>query len=136
MSKPIVDISKARVKKQQDAMKDRFVAQLTKMNDMRSDYDEGKFQHSLELLLKHARKDTGGGKRCAMFILSLWNGDEFHADLQALMYTDPDIFDAMIYVFRTLYGRNQQLDSVVTEDRIKPIYEMWGGTLRLKEFEV
>lgn len=93
------------------------------------------FDGALKLLLTHARKDTGGAKRCAMFILSLWNGDDFKADLQALMYTDKDIFEAMLSVYRTLYERNQQLSSVVTDEQIRPIYEVWGETLRVKEVE-
>lgn len=116
MKKPkIVDISKARANK--------------------GGGETTPFDGALELLLKHARKDTGGGRRCAMFLLSLWNGDEFQADLQALMYNDPDIFEAMIFVFNTLYQRNQQLESIITEEQIKPIYELWGDTLRAKEVE-
>ena len=85
------------------------------------------FDAALNLLLGHARKDTGGGRRCAMFLLSLWNGDTFKADLQELMYINADIFDAMILVYRTLYERNQQLENVVTEGQIKPIYKLWGS---------
>lgn len=106
---------------------------ISKIRDKKQAGEKTAFKDALALLFKHVRTDTGGGRRCAMFLLSLWNGDEFKADLQALMYTDPKIFAAMARVFQTLYQRNQQLESVVTEDQIKPIYELWGDTLRKKE---
>lgn len=108
------------------------IVDISKAGANKGDGETTPFDDALKLLLKHARKDTGGAKRCAMFILSLWNGDDFKADLQALMYTDKDIFEAMLSVYRTLYERNQQLSSVVTEEQIRPIYELWGGTLRTK----
>jgi hypothetical protein len=83
-------------------------------------------QEALELLLRHGRGDYGGARRCAMFLLSLWDGDTYKADLQDLMYCDPDIFAAMMRLYQYLYGSNQQLDSVVSEDRIKPVLAAWG----------
>lgn len=32
-----------------------------------------KVQAALELLLQHGRQDYGGARRCAMFLLSLWD---------------------------------------------------------------
>ncbi len=84
-------------------------------------------QAALELLLRHGRNDYGGARRCAMFLLSLWNGDTFKADLQELMYCDNDIFAAMIRLYQYLYASNQQLDSLVAEDRIKPVIAAWGA---------
>jgi hypothetical protein len=53
---------------------------------------------ALETLFHHARGDTGGSKRCATFLLSLWNGDNFKADLQEILYNDSDIFHSMMEV--------------------------------------
>ena len=61
---------------------------------------------ALELLLRQARSDTGGSKRCAMFLLSLWNGCFFKADLQDVLYNDRETFSAMIEVLNYLYGNN------------------------------
>lgn len=125
----LVSISKARENKQRSEIIERFVAEIGNL-DRHYKINKEKLQKALQLLLKHARTDTGGGRRCAMLLLSLWNGDNFKADLQALLYTDPDIFEAMIYVFHTLYYSNTQLDSHLAEEEIKPIYELWGETLR------
>lgn len=89
-----------------------------------------KVKIDLHTLLKHAQGDHGGAKRCAMFLLSLWNGDDFKADLQDLLYTDAEIFSAMLHTLQYLYGSNSQLDSFVTEDEIKPIIAMWGSAFK------
>lgn len=124
----IVDLSKAKENKINNEMKDRFITKLGKINKRRLEIDEDKFKKSLELLLKHTRTDTGGGRRCAMFLLSLWNGDDYKADLQALMYTDPDTFEAMAYVLNALYYSNGKLDSYLAEAEIKPVIDLWADT--------
>jgi len=58
--------------------------------------------------------------------LSLWGGESFKADLQDLMYCDADIFAAMLRVYQYLYANNQQLDSIVSENQIRPVLEMRG----------
>jgi len=83
-------------------------------------------QSAIKLLLRHAPNDYGGARRCAMFLLSLWDGDTYKADLQELMYCDNEIFAAMISLFQYLFASNQQLDSIVSESQIKPVIEMWG----------
>jgi len=82
-------------------------------------------QAALELLLQHARRDYGGARRCAMFLLSLWDGDTYKADLQDLMYCDADMFAAMMRLYQYLYASNQQLYSLLAEDKIKPVIEAW-----------
>ena len=81
---------------------------------------------ALETLFYHARGDTGGSRRCAMFLLSLWNGANFKADLQELLYNDPQIFQAMVEVLSYLYEHNQQLSSLVSESEIEPVMKLWG----------
>jgi hypothetical protein len=87
----------------------------------------------LEHLLSIAKTDTGGGHRCAMFLLSLWNGYEFPADMQELLYVDDAIFGEMIEVLRYLHANNLQLDSLVSQSEIDPILAMWGDVLRQPE---
>ena len=86
----------------------------------------------LDTLLEHACHDTGGSKRCAMFLLSLWDGNRYKADLQDLMYIDEDIFLMYMNVYKYLYENNLQLDSLLTEERIKPIIERWRDVFRYK----
>lgn len=128
-AKPL-DLSQVRKKKQIDEMNNRFAAQIDRMENRRLSINEDEFDNSLRMLLRHAHADHGGAKRCAMFLLSLWNGDSFKADLQELLYVDPDIFDAMLCVLKGLYNTNSQLDSHVADDAIKPIYEAWGEAFR------
>jgi len=81
---------------------------------------------ALETLFYHAQGDTGGSRRCAMFLLSLWNGANFKADLQELLYSDPQVFQAMIEILSYLYEHNQQLSSLVSQSEIEPVMKQWG----------
>jgi len=81
---------------------------------------------ALETLFYHAQGDTGGSRRCAMFLLSLWNGANFKADLQELLYSDPQVFQAMIEILSYLYEHNQQLSSLVSQSEIEPVMKQRG----------
>lgn len=81
---------------------------------------------SLDLLLQQARQDHGGSHRAAQFLLSLWNGNHYKADLQALLYNDGESFQAMIDVLTILHREGNQLYTYVTEDQMKPIIAAWG----------
>ncbi len=85
---------------------------------------------ALERLLKLAYGDTGGSRRAAQFLLSLWNGNDFKADLQELLYVDPDIFSDMQEVTKYLYENNYQLDSLVSQSEMNPVIERWGDVFR------
>ena len=84
---------------------------------------------AIERLLRIAGQDTGGGRRVAAFLLSLWNGDFYRADLQALLYVDRQIHKDMITVMIGLYESHGQLSTYVTEEQISPVIDMWGETL-------
>ena len=86
----------------------------------------------LATLLEHAYQDTGGSKRCAMFLLSLWDGGRYKVDLQELMYIDEDIFLMFMNVYKYLYENNMQLDSLLTEETVKPIIKRWGDVFRIQ----
>ena len=83
-------------------------------------------KQALKLLLAHASGDTGGSRRCAAFLLSLWDGDVYKADLQELLYIDANIHNAMLLVFHHLHETSHQLDIYVTEQQMKPVVAMWG----------
>ena len=50
---------------------------------------------ALDRLLDSAYGDTGGSRRAAEFLLSLWNGARFTANLQELLYVDKAQFTDM-----------------------------------------
>jgi len=85
---------------------------------------------ALTRLIKQAEGDTGGSRRAAQFLLSLWNGDNYQADLQALLYVDGDMHRDMVEVFTYLYVNNYQLDSLVTESDLQAVIRGWGPVFR------
>lgn len=92
------------------------------------------FTSALKILVKHAKGDTGGSRRCAAFILSLWNGTMYKADLQELLYINTEIHNAMIRVFTELYSCGMQLDTtLIHPDDMEIIIDMWGLEFLTKE---
>jgi len=91
------------------------------------------FDDPLKLLFRHARSDTGGSQRCAQFLLGLWNGTLFKADIQDLLYTDIDINRAMLCVLYHLHGGFHQLNTYVSKEQITPIIDTWGDAFRVKK---
>ena len=90
------------------------------------------FSDSLDLLFRHARSDTGGSKRCAQFLLSLWKGDFFKADLQDLLYTDTEFNQAILRAFYYLHERYHQLSTHIDREQMLPIIDAWGDDFRVK----
>lgn len=86
----------------------------------------------LRRLLERAGQDTGGGRRAAQFLLSLWNGQRYRADLQELLSVDGDAFADMLFVLQALHLSNDQLDTYLSEE-IKPVLELWGTTFDVLE---
>ncbi len=85
------------------------------------------FTNDLAFLVKHAKGDTGGSRRCAEFILSLWNGSVYHANLQELLYISQTAHLAMMRVFHELYALGMQLDNtMIHPDDMEVIIDMWG----------
>lgn len=80
----------------------------------------------LHRLHRLAQGDTGGSRRTAQFLLSLWNGGTWKADLQELMYIDGEIFDDMLALWRYLHNHNLQLYSLISEAEMRPIIDLWG----------
>jgi hypothetical protein len=46
-------------------------------------------------VLENAYRDTGASRRAAQFLLSLWNGQRYTANLQELLYVDAGLFSDM-----------------------------------------
>ncbi len=89
-----------------------------------------KIEDALTLLIDQANADHGGSARCAMFLLSLWDGGTYKADLQDLLYNDQNVFKAMITTLTTFYVNNEQLDSYVTSKQMNPIIAAWGEAFK------
>ena len=81
----------------------------------------------LERLLSLAARDTSGGRRIAQFLLSLWDGTRFKADLQDLLGLDERLFGDLLALLQVLHARNLQLDRLVTYHQLLPIMRMWGA---------
>lgn len=90
---------------------------------------------ALERLLSVANGDTGGSRRAASFLLSLWNGSSFKADLQDLLCLDEPGHSDMIHVVQHLYTNNLQLDSLVSEAEMLPIIRDWGNVFKSPDNE-
>jgi len=97
---------------------------------MRIDVMNDKTKQRLSRLLEIANKDTGSSSRVAQFLLSLWNGNRYRADIQDLLYIDKEIFDDMIFVLNDLYRSGNQLDTFMNESDIKPVIDFWGDCYR------
>ncbi len=85
-----------------------------------------RIEDALTILIEQANGDHGGSGRCAMFLLSLWDGETYKADLQELLYNDQKIFIAMLTVLQVFYTNNEQLDSYITSKQMGPIISTWG----------
>lgn len=83
-------------------------------------------------LLTLARGDSGGGRRAAAFLLSLWNGSHYKADLQDVMYVDPQVFSDMVAVWSGLFLHTYQLTTVLTTEDMAPVLALWGDSLLIK----
>ncbi|TAM01704.1 MAG: hypothetical protein EPN70_18795 [Paraburkholderia sp.] len=87
---------------------------------------------NLKPLLEIAARDTGGSRRVAQFLLSLWDGDTYRCDVQAVMYLDAPVFDDLLGLWRFLYNTNTQLSTHVSTDQMAPIIDAWGAAFRVR----
>jgi len=78
------------------------------------------------MVLRVAKTDSGGGGRCARFLLSLWDGGTYKVDLQDLMYIDREYFSAMMMVYDYLHKNNSQLEAHVSQADMNLIVAEWG----------
>ena len=85
---------------------------------------------ALTRLIQRAGGDTGGSRRAAQFLLSLWNGDNYQVDLQALLYVDTDMHRDMVELFTYLFVNGLQLESLVTESDLRSVIYAWGPVFR------
>ena len=83
----------------------------------------------IQRLLGIAQGDSGSSRRVARVLLSLWSGDEFPCDLQAVLYLDGDVVQEVLALLAYLHRHHLQLDSLVSQSEIDPILERWAPTV-------
>lgn len=84
----------------------------------------------IKRLLQIAERDTGGSRRVASVLLSLWSGDSFRCDLQSLLYLDRNLLHQILLLIAYLHRHGLQLDCLVSQEEMNPILEMWGNNLQ------
>lgn len=86
----------------------------------------------------HTMLDTGGGSRCAKFLLGLYNGQRFPFDLTDLRCLDGKLFEAAMVVLRmdarhTYTEVHALLNAIHADGRnVGMEFEHWAHALRLK----
>ena len=76
-------------------------------------------------LLRIAQGYSGGSRRIASVLLSLWSGDSFKCDLQDLLYLDGDRLRQILTLIAYLHQHGLQLDCLVSQEEINPILERY-----------
>jgi hypothetical protein len=84
-------------------------------------------------LLRIAQGDSGGSRRIASVLLSLWSGDSFQCDLQGLLCLDGNRLQQVLMLIVYLHQQGLQLDCLVSEQEMNPILDMWGARLQPRE---
>ena len=79
----------------------------------------------LKQLLRVAQGYSGGSRRIASVLLSLWSGDSFKCDLQDLLYLDSDRLQQILTLIAYLHGRGLQLDCLVSQEEMNPILDRY-----------
>ena len=83
----------------------------------------------IKRLLEIAERNSGGSRRIASVLLSLWSGDTFRCDLQSLLYLDKNLLDQVLLLIAYLCQHGLQLDCVVSQEEMNSIFEIWGNDL-------
>jgi hypothetical protein len=84
----------------------------------------------IKQLLQIAQGDSGGSRRIASVLLSLWSGDSFPRDLQGLLYLDGTRLQQILMLIAYLHQQGLQLDCLVSQEEMNPILDMWRTTLQ------
>jgi hypothetical protein len=84
----------------------------------------------IKRLLQIGEQDSGGSRRVASVLLSLWSGDAFRCDLQSLLYLDGNLLHQILVLISYLHQHGLQLDCLVSREEMNPILEMWEDHLQ------
>jgi hypothetical protein len=79
----------------------------------------------LKQLLQIAQGDSGGSRRIASVLLSLWSGDSFRCDLQDLLYLDGTRLRQILTLIAYLHEHGRQLDCLVSQEEMNPILDRY-----------
>jgi hypothetical protein len=100
---------------------------------VKSTMDDLALTRAVNKLLSVATGDTGGSRRVAQFLLSLWNGEQYRADLQAVMYIEDELFSDMVSLWSHLHTNNLQLESIVSDRQMAPVIAQWGSAVKISQ---
>ena len=84
----------------------------------------------IKRLLEIAERNSGGSRRVASVLLSLWSGDTFRCDLQSLLYLDGNVLHQILVFISYLHQHGLQLDCLISQEEMNPILEIWGNDLQ------
>lgn len=84
----------------------------------------------IKRLLEIAGRNSGGSRRVASVLLSLWSGDAFRCDLQSLLYLEGNLLHQILLLISYLHQHGLQLDCVVSQAEMNSILEIWGNDLQ------
>lgn len=79
----------------------------------------------IEQLLRIAQGYSGGSRRVARALLSLWSGDSFQCDLQDLLYLDSNRLQQILTLIAFLHERGLQLDCLVSQEEMNPLLDRY-----------
>ena len=71
-------------------------------------------QPCIKGLLELAGRGSGGSRRVASVLLSLWSGATFRCDLQSLLYLDENVLRQVLLLISFLYQHGLQLDCLIS----------------------
>lgn len=79
------------------------------------------FLEDLTMLLEYGERSETHGTQCAMFLLSLWNGNLFKIDLQELVFVNREIHTTMLRVLRYLHQHKCFITDFIDEEQMRPM---------------
>lgn len=90
-------------------------------------------KEALERLIQLAKGDTGGGRRCADFLLAWWNSAECGGfDMTDLWGVDPDVAKDMVTVFSLIAGVHKYPNDLGYARDFQQIIASWRPELVTK----
>lgn len=103
----------------------RRALRLAERHDDQDRDVQTEFGGALDHLFTQATGDHGGSRRCAAFLLSLWDSTKYRVGLVDIFYVDELSRKSMIRVLTYLHDYGLQLESVVTQKRMASLIRNW-----------
>jgi hypothetical protein len=82
-------------------------------------------QPCVKQLRRIAQGYSGGIRRVASVLLSLWSGDSFQCNLQDLLYVDGNLLQQIFTLIAYLHQQGPQLDRLVSQEEMNPLLDRY-----------